>query len=82
MALSAAQAIDARRRAIVAAFPGGVTVTVTKTQIDAAVAAAVTWLETNAASYVAALAGTVLSGASSTIQAAVLAIAAEERYGT
>jgi len=81
MALTTGQTIEARRRSVLAAFPGGAAVTVTKAQIDAAVAAATAWLEANAASYVASLNGTVLSGASSTIQAKVLAIAAEMRYG-
>lgn len=81
MALTAAQVVEARRRSVLAAFPGGAPVTVTKTQIDAATAATTAWLEANAASFVAALNGTVLQAASATIQAKVLAIVAECRYG-
>lgn len=81
MSMTAAQAVEARRRMVVAAFPGGAPVTVSKTQIDAAMTAAVAWLEANAASFVAALNGTALQGVSSTIQAQALAIAAECRYG-
>ena len=66
---------------MVAAFPGGAPVTVTKAQIDAANAAVCLWLENNAASFVAALNGTVLQGASSTIQAKVLSEVAVCRYG-
>lgn len=80
-ALTPPQVIAARRGAVVAAFPNGATVTVNKAQIDAATAAVSTWLDNNVASFNAGVAGTVLAGASGAIQAAVLVVVAEIKYG-
>ncbi len=80
MALTTDQQIDARRKAIQAAFPGTPS-TVTKGEIDAAVAACVAWIEANAASAVAAMNGTVLAGAPVALKAQILALAITARYG-
>lgn len=81
MAFTANQTIEARRQTVVAAFPNGAPVTVTKAQIDTATAAVVSWLEANAASYNSAIAGTVLAGATTAIKSQILALCAEIRYG-
>jgi hypothetical protein len=80
MALTPTQAVDARKRVVSAVFGTG-TATVTKPQIDTVCAAATTWLEANAASFVTALNGTVAQGQSAATMAAILAAVAESRYG-
>lgn len=80
MALTAAQVIIARRR-VSAEVLGGAPAAVTKAEIDTAVAALVSWMETNVASAQAALTGTALAGASAAVKAQVLAIAVGTRYG-
>lgn len=80
MALTPTQVIDARQRIVAAVF--GITpATVTKPQIDTVSAAATTWLEANAASFVTALNGTVAQGQSAPVLAAILAAVAQSRYG-
>lgn len=80
MALTADQVLVARRRVSLEVL-GNAPAAVTKAEIDAAVAACVSWIETNAASAVAAMSGTVLAGATTPVKAQVLAIAIGARYG-
>lgn len=80
MALTTEQTVWARRQ-VAADVLGGAPASVTKAQIDTAVAACVTWIETNSASAVAAMSGTALAGASDAVKAEVLALAITARYG-
>ena len=80
MALTAPQQLQARRQVVAEVF-GAAPVNVTKAEIDTAINACVTWIETNSASAVAALAGTALAAASATVKAQVIAIAIKNRYG-
>lgn len=79
MALTAPQVLWARRQVVADVF-GAAPVTVTKAEIDSSIAALVTWIEANATSALAAMAGTPLAGASTTIKGQCLAIAIEARY--
>lgn len=78
-ALTSAQ-IEQARRAIVTAVFGTQPVTVTKPQVDAVSAAASTWLDTNAASFVTAMNGTVAQGQSAAVLAVILASVATAKY--
>lgn len=80
MALTAPQTLWARRQ-VVADVIGSAPATVTKAQIDEAVAACVSWMESNSTSALAAMDGTALAGATNATKAEVFAIGVVARYG-
>lgn len=80
MALSPQQVIDARQRITSAVFGTG-PATVTKPQIDAVAAAASTWLDANATSFVTAMNGTVAQGQPANVLAMILSSVAIAKYG-
>lgn len=80
-ALTTPQTIKARDGILTSVFGATGTVTVTKTQVDAASAAASTWLDNNAASFVTAMTGTVAAGQPAPVLAAILASVAIAKYG-
>lgn len=81
MALTADQAIAARRRAVPVLFPAGAPANVSKQQIDAAIAAAVVWCEANVTAANASLNSTIASGLTVANKSRLVAIAMAERYG-
>lgn len=80
MALTTPQTLWARRQVVAEIF-GTSPVNVTKAQIDAAIAACVTWAEDNATEAAAAMAGTALESATAAVKAEAVAIAIRARYG-
>lgn len=81
MALTAQQSLDARKAILTQVLIPLGPVNVMKSEIDTVTAALTTWLETNATSFNAAIAGTALAGASAATKAKCLALTAIARYG-